>query len=142
MVVSGVSVGAAEPPASQPGRAVYAQHCARCHGARLEGQADWQRRKDDGKLPAPPHDESGHTWHHPTEQLIRITKCGLRPPLAPEGYMSDMPAYAGVLGDAAIRAVLDFIKSTWPPAIRDRHGRMDEAAGRQERRPACTELDR
>ncbi|MDX5369432.1 MAG: cytochrome c, partial [Alphaproteobacteria bacterium] len=30
------------------------------------------------------------------------------------GYESDMPGFAGVLSDAGIEAVLDFIKSTWP----------------------------
>ena len=29
-------------------------------------------------------------------------------------YESDMPGFADVLSDAEIRAVLDFIKSTWP----------------------------
>ena len=43
------------------GKAVYAERCASCHGARLEGQPDWQSRKPDGRMPAPPHDASGHT---------------------------------------------------------------------------------
>jgi hypothetical protein len=28
------------------------------------------QRKPDGKLPAPPHDASGHTWHHADAQLF------------------------------------------------------------------------
>ena len=27
-------------------------------------------------LPAPPHNETGHTWHHPDEMLFAITKYG------------------------------------------------------------------
>ena len=30
------------------------------------------------------------------------------------GYESDMPGFAGVLSDEEIRAILAFIKSTWP----------------------------
>ncbi|MEX2450302.1 MAG: cytochrome c [Rhodospirillales bacterium] len=96
------------------GKAVYEQHCASCHGARLEGQPNWRTRKPDGRLPAPPHDETGHTWHHPDTHLFRITKDGLKPPLAPAGYESDMPAYAGLLTDEDIWSVLAYIKSTWP----------------------------
>ena len=43
------------------GQAVYAEKCASCHGVALEGQANWQQRDADGYLPAPPHDETGHT---------------------------------------------------------------------------------
>jgi S-disulfanyl-L-cysteine oxidoreductase SoxD len=66
-------------------------------------------------LPAPPHDETGHTWHHPDAVLIDIVKHGLVPgKTAPEAYESDMPAYEQVLTDAEILAVLAYIKSRWP----------------------------
>ena len=95
------------------GAKVYAQHCAACHGAKLEGQADWRRRLPNGRMPAPPHDESGHTWHHPDQVLFGITKHGLVPPYAPRDYPSDMPAFGGKLTDDEIWAVLTFIKSRW-----------------------------
>ncbi|WP_332674331.1 c-type cytochrome [Aromatoleum sp.] len=100
------------------GEVVYGQHCASCHGARLEGQPDWRRRLPNGRLPAPPHDASGHTWHHRDELLVAITREGMKPPWAPDGYQSDMPAFAGVLGDDDIRAVLAYIQSTWPDDVR------------------------
>lgn len=97
------------------GQRVYDRHCSACHGANLEGQPDWRTRKSDGRLPAPPHDASGHTWHHPDAVLFGIVKEGLLPgKYAPEGYESDMPAFGGVLSDDEIRAVLAYIKSTWP----------------------------
>ena len=99
------------------GRAVYANHCASCHGAQLRGQPDWRIRLPNGRIPAPPHDESGHTWHHPDEVLFGITKHGLVPPYAPKSYESDMPAFGGVLSDPDIRAVLAFIESRWPPEV-------------------------
>ena len=99
------------------GADLYRQHCAACHGAKLEGQPDWRRRLAGGRLPAPPHDESGHTWHHPNELLINIIRDGMVPPWAPDGYASDMPAFAGKLGDADIRAVLAYIQSAWPAEV-------------------------
>ena len=113
------------------GGMVYRQYCASCHGAKFEGQPEWRIRKPDGKLPAPPHDETGHTWHHPDGDLFLLTKRGLRPPLAPDGYKSDMPAFEGTLADEDIWAVLAFIKSTWPPDIRARQHARDEAARRR-----------
>jgi len=109
--------GCADEQAAAPnlsvGKSVYELHCAACHGAKLEGQPDWQRRLSNGRLPAPPHDDSGHTWHHPDDVLFGITKHGLVPPYAPKGYESDMPAFAGKLSDGEIRAVLAYIGSDW-----------------------------
>lgn len=104
-----------EPGLLVRGKVLYDQNCAACHGAKLEGQPNWRQRLPNGRLPAPPHDVSGHTWHHPDQVLIDIVKHGLVPgKTAPEGYESDMPAYAGALQDADIVAVLAYIKSTWP----------------------------
>ena len=112
------------------GETVYRQYCVSCHGANLEGQANWRTRKPDDRLPAPPHDENGHTWHHPDDQLIRITKLGLKPPLAPEGYESDMPAFGPVLTDERIWDVLAFIKSRWPAEIRARQSGLNQRSSR------------
>ncbi len=101
------------------GQRVYVDACASCHGENLEGQADWRLRNADGRLPAPPHDPTGHTWHHPDQMLFEMTKLGIEA-LAPEGYQSDMPGFADDLSDGEIRAVLAFIRSTWPPKIQTR----------------------
>ena len=95
------------------GARVYAQNCATCHGAKLEGQPNWREPLPNGRLPAPPHDESGHTWHHPDSVLFGIVKNGLVPPYAPKDYESDMPAFGGKLSDHEIWAALAFIKSHW-----------------------------
>lgn len=93
------------------GKALYVQHCTVCHGANLEGQPNWQSRRTDGRLPAPPHDDTGHTWHHSDDQLFKITKLGVSA-VVPD-YESDMVGFAGKMSDEEIRAVIAFIKSTW-----------------------------
>lgn len=112
------------------GEVVYRQHCAACHGANLEGQPNWRERLPSGRLPAPPHDASGHTWHHADRVLFDLTKRGMQPH-APPGYESDMPAFGNVLSDADIWAVLAYIKSRWPPAIRDKQTSISIAPARR-----------
>lgn len=111
------------------GRKIYATECADCHGLTLAGQPNWRERKPDGRLPAPPHDPSGHTWHHPDEQLFALTKFGPAR-IVGNGYESDMQGYEGVLSDREILAVLSYIKSTWPPEIRQRHDMINMQAAR------------
>ncbi len=112
------------------GRQVYAAQCAACHGQRLEGQPNWRVRGADGRLPAPPHDASGHTWHHPDEVLFDITKYGVAKAARLKDYDSAMPAYEGRLSDEEIVAVLSWIASTWPPEIRARADRINADASR------------
>lgn len=106
------------------GAAIYKDACAQCHGVNLEGQPNWRERLPSGRLPAPPHDRAGHTWHHTDTQLFDITKQG---PAAVVGgsYESDMPGYDGVLTDHEIIAVLSYIKSTWPATVRARHDALN-----------------
>lgn len=109
------------------GQVVYKANCAACHGSNLEGQPNWRARNPEGRLPAPPHDDTGHTSHHPDIDLFQITKNGVKPPLAPEGYKSDMPSFEGILSDKEIWAVLSYIKSKWSPNILARQNRMNRA---------------
>lgn len=116
------------------GKAIYANQCAACHGTSLQGQPHWRQRLPNDRMPAPPHDQTGHTWHHPDPILLDIVKNGLAPgKTAPEGYISDMPAYQDVLSDHEIRAVLAYIKSTWPPDILQAQKEVTEAALSQRR---------
>lgn len=96
------------------GKPLYVQHCASCHGAKMEGQPNWRIRMANGRLPAPPHNDSGHTWHHSDQVLLNITLNGLVPGVtAPPGYQSDMPAYKSILSEQQARAVLAYIKTFW-----------------------------
>lgn len=104
----------------ETGRTLYDAHCAACHGAELEGAPDWRSPGPDGRLPPPPHDESGHTWHHGDAMLFDYVQRG------GQAYLDDlrvefdsgMPAFREILTDAEIDAILAFIRSTWPEDIR------------------------
>ena len=98
------------------GQQVYAARCASCHGANLEGQPNWQQDLPTGRRPAPPHDATGHTWHHDDQSLFTTVKYGGQA-TSPPGYKNNMPAFGTVLRDQEIWAVLAYIKSTWPPDI-------------------------
>lgn len=112
------------------GKKVYDANCASCHGAKLQGEANWRERGPDGMLPAPPHDETGHTWHHPDVVLVALTKYG---PAAMAGgdYKSAMQGYEGVLSDEEIIASLSYIKSRWPREVVARHDQINQSAAAQ-----------
>ena len=83
---------------------------------------NWQSPNSDGILPAPPHDATGHTWHHDNELLFEYTKLGGKGALAARGitdFNSGMPAFDGVISDEDIWDILAFIKSTWPEREQD-----------------------
>jgi len=127
LVWLGASVEPTKPDPNNPrlvarGKIVYAQQCASCHGANLEGQLNWRERLPSGRLPAPPHDSTGHTWHHSDKELFEMVKNGI-PEIVP-GYQTDMPAYKGNLSDADIWAVLSFIQRTWSQDMRERQQRL------------------
>lgn len=101
------------------GERIYVEYCASCHGANLEGQENWRSPGADGRLPAPPHDETGHTWHHPDSLLFDYTKLGGKALMATKGieFDSGMPGFSDQLSDPEIHNVLAYIKSTWPERI-------------------------
>ncbi|MDQ6684468.1 MAG: cytochrome c [Pseudomonadota bacterium] len=109
------------------GKANYAARCASCHGVAMEGQPQWRQRDARGRFPAPPHDASGHTWHHPDDLLFKLTKYGVAKASNLRDYESDMPAFEGVLSDAEIVAVLSSIKAQWPADIRQHQEEMNAA---------------
>ncbi len=109
------------------GRVLYADNCASCHGSKLEGEtANWRQRNSNGTLPAPPHDETGHTWHHGDALLFDIIKFGGKSDEA-NGFISNMPAFKDDLSDLEIHNILAFIKSSWPVSIQQRHDNMQKS---------------
>ena len=102
------------------GQVLYKEHCASCHGINLEGQPDWKSPDASGILPAPPHDETGHTWHHDNQLLFAYTALGGTAALAERGvadFKSGMPGFGDIISDEEIWNVLAYIRSTWSDRI-------------------------
>lgn len=116
-----------DPVRVAEGAALYGTYCASCHGADLEGEPDWQSRDADGYLPAPPHDATGHTWHHDTALLTRIVRDGTEA-IVGGTYRSNMIGFGDVMTDNEIVSVLAYIKSTWPAEVQDIHTEIDARA--------------
>ena len=94
------------------GRQVYQANCASCHGANAEGAPNWKTPDAEGNFPPPPHDDAGHTWHHPDRVLHEIIRDGFADPLRP-GSPKRMPPFGDKLSDAETRAVMAYFKSLW-----------------------------
>lgn len=112
----------------QAGEQIYRRQCAACHGQELEGEPNWRVRDENGLLPAPPHDASGHTWHHADDLLFEITKYGPAVVIDDPDYRTRMPAYASVLDDDEIIAVLSYIKHSWPDKEREWQAQVNGSA--------------
>lgn len=96
----------------EEGRTVYIQYCAACHGMDGEGQFPEAPFEPDstGRIGAPPHDATGHTWHHSDILLMRyITEGGFTDP---ERFYP-MPPFGSNLRDEQTLFVLAYIKTMW-----------------------------
>lgn len=86
------------------GAKLYATSCQPCHGDRQgKGTASGTS----------PHNEKGHTWHHPDIQLKDWTLSG-KP-----GFLRDMPAFKAMLKEKDVEAILAFIKTWWTAEQRE-----------------------
>ncbi len=117
-VIAVMSARTPNATTDQSGAVLYARNCASCHGRNLEGQANWQTQNTDGSWPAPPHDETGHTWHHRDDYLIGVILYG---GAAVTGNpLNRMPAFNTVLTNEDATAIIEYIKSTWSDEIREK----------------------
>jgi mono/diheme cytochrome c family protein len=128
VLVAVVVIGCGEPPReaerrdSDTGRwytveqvlgggSVFAQHCAVCHGRQAEGTEEWFRRLPDGRWRPPPLNGTAHAWHHPLWQLRQHIREGSDP------RHGNMPAFAPILSESEIDAVIAWFQSHWPDEI-------------------------
>jgi len=79
---------------------VYADNCARCHGANGEGVAN--------NFPNLAHNQS--VWDGPADNVISMVLGGFQP-----WHMnqSSMPAFGQSLSDTQIAAVVNYIRTSW-----------------------------
>lgn len=94
------------------GRIYYEQTCAACHGIDGQGQFPDAPLEPDatGRLGAPPHNETGHTWHHTDELLLRyITEGGLADPQ----NFYPMPRWDSLYDREDAALIIAYIKTMW-----------------------------
>lgn len=94
------------------GQAIYTQICAACHGIDGQGQFPEAPLEPDitGRIGAPPHNDTGHSWHHSDVSLIRyVTEGGFSDPTR----FYTMPPFGEVLSDEQIQMALAYIKTMW-----------------------------
>lgn len=96
------------------GETLYQQYCATCHMPNLTGAPDWKKTLPDGSLPPPPHDDSGHTWHHPDFLLLQIMAEGGK-----VVYDGVMPGFGDQLTQEDMHAILEYLKSHWSRKSRE-----------------------
>ncbi len=100
------------------GRELYGRYCASCHGAKGEGASGWREPNDQGDLPPPPHDASGHTWRHADSVLYEMIAKGWRDPFNKTETLT-MPAFESALTPPEIAAVIAYLKTLWTPDQRE-----------------------
>ncbi|MEE8074666.1 MAG: cytochrome c [Candidatus Binatia bacterium] len=104
------------------GAALHAAYCQSCHG---------DRNGKGTSKGASPHNEKGHTWHHPDIQLRDWILNG-KP-----GFEA-MPAFKGQLTDNDVEAILVLIKTWWTAEQWEMQAdisiRFEEAFGKKRRK--------
>ncbi|MBX7213486.1 MAG: cytochrome c [Thermoflexales bacterium] len=106
------AVPALDPALVERGRTVYAESCARCHGAQLEGQNGWAYMNTFGRYMAPAHSDIGHTWQHADATLLNNVMFGIEP------EHTEMQGFRGILSSLDQAAALAYIKSRWSEPVR------------------------
>lgn len=101
----GTSVAPAAGPVGDPqiGKALYASHCASCHGERGAGDGPAAGGFD----PAPKNLVDPTVQGRPDAQLANIVLKG--GPVA--GLSENMPAFGGTLDDAQVRDIVAYLRT-------------------------------
>ena len=119
------SAGVEKPRVSEEvlskGAELFVANCQICHGDR-EGQGATGR--------ASPHNETGHTWHHPDAQLKDWVLNGKFP--------GAMPPFKDLLRGEEVDAILSYIRTWWTAEQRESQAdisqRYQDALDKQQQR--------
>lgn len=99
-----------DPVQLMRGQALFAQHCAVCHGTHAQGDGNWRQRNPDGRFPPPPLNGTGHAWHHPHDWLKEMIRNGSMP-------QGNMPAWGNTLNEQQIEDLIAWFQSLWPDEV-------------------------
>ncbi len=94
------------------GRVYYEETCAKCHGISGEGMFPEAPLEPDasGRYGAPPHNSTGHTWHHTDELLLRYV---LEGGFADLSNFYPMPRWDDLYDREKAALIIAYIKTMW-----------------------------
>ncbi len=93
------------------GKALYTEHCSKCHGKNAEATPDWRKSDNEGNYPPPPLNGTAHTWHHPLPLLrLTIRNGGAR-------FGGKMPPFEDILSASDINSIIAWFQSLWSDEI-------------------------
>ncbi len=95
------------------GHVLYTAYCAGCHGDHGQGQfpgAPLEPSPITNRIGAPPHNETGHSWHHSDDLLVRyVLEGGFTDPAA----FYPMPGFGWRLSVDEARQIVGYIMTLW-----------------------------
>ncbi|HLF04581.1 MAG TPA: cytochrome c [Dehalococcoidia bacterium] len=116
---------AASHPNVERGGQLYHTYCLSCHSGATGGSMM--------DIP-PPHNATGHTWHHSDRQLTAIILDGsgqmgemMRQMMGTVKDTPRMPAFRGALAEEDVANILAYIKTWWTPEQREWQRRVTES---------------
>lgn len=107
------------------GAALFAEHCAQCHGPEGQGHPDWQTPSGDQFAAAPPLNGSGNDWKRSRVQLAAVIRDGAR---RASDKAEIMPSWKGRLKEPDIEDVINYMQSLWPADVYEAWSKAQAAA--------------
>ena len=129
LVLGCSAANTSQPPSptldEERGGQLYRTYCLSCHGGATGGSMM--------DIP-PPHNATGHTWHHSDRQLTAIILDGsgqmgemMRQMMGTVKDTPRMPAFRGALAEEDVANILAYIKTWWTPEQREWQRRITES---------------
>lgn len=93
------------------GGSLFRKNCAQCHGNLAQGGPNWRQANSKGKMPPPPLNGTGHTWHHSKTALAQTIRNGTL------HIGGSMPPWRSTMTDKEIDMTIDWFQSRWSDEI-------------------------
>jgi len=103
-----------DPASVARGAALFAEHCAQCHGPQAQGHPDWQSAGSQEFAAAPPLNGTGNDVKRTRAEMAATIRNGVR---RKADKADIMPAWKGRLTDRDIDDVINWAQSLWPAEV-------------------------
>ena len=116
MPAPAVAVRHFDPASVARGAALFAEHCAQCHGPQAQGHPDWQNTGNLEFAAAPPLNGTGNDIKRTRAELAATIRNGVR---RKSDKVDIMPGWKGRLSDRDVDDVINWAQSLWPAEVYD-----------------------